>query len=559
MKISHKLVGSFIGVSLLTGVVGVVAIVQSQRIAETLAIAEAEHVAQVIGTSIFHRQHARESLSLEYSEQLQHYIMQMHTLQKRDISVVDRQKLILADAVPEEVGITFTHDQNNEVQQTIQDGITRTFSEKSADYPQGIKLLVIPLKADQNKIFGAIILEWSSLYEEAITQVRPTMIVIGITSLGCIILAVLVGLHISSSIAKPLQAVTAVAQKVTQASNFDLQVPITTRDETGTVATALNHLIQRVKVLLREKEQRSEDLEQALTQLHKTQLQLVQTEKMSSLGQLVAGVAHEINNPVNFIHGNVTYIDSHAQDLLKVVQAYQTHYPHPPQALQAVLEEVEIDFLHEDLLKLLQSMKVGTDRIREIVLSLRNFSRLDEAEFKAVNIHEGIDNTLVILRQRLKGKTERPEIQIIKEYGPLPLVECYAGQLNQVFMNILSNAIDALEDLNRGKSFEEITAQVNTIQICTYMLNQHRLAIAIIDSGLGMTEQVRSRLFDPFFTTKPVGKGTGLGLSISYQIVTEKHGGRLWCDSTLGHGTKFVIEIPLQQANAKLDCSPLTR
>ena len=551
MKISHKLVGSFISVSFLTGVVGVVAIAQTQKMAETLAIAEAEHVAQVIGTSVFHRRHARESLALEYSEPLQHYIMQLHTLQKRDISVVDRRKLVLADAVPEEVGIDFGHDQNNEVQQTIQDGMTRTFLEKSADYPLGIKLLVVPLKVDQNKIFGAVILEWSSLYDEAIAQTRPTVIVIGLTSLGCIVLAVLVGLRISSSIAKPLQAVTAVAQAVTQASNFDLQVPVTTQDETGTVATALNHLIQRVKVLLREKEQRSEDLEQALTQLQKTQSQLVQTEKMSSLGQLVAGIAHEINNPVNFIHGNVTYIDQHAQALLKVVQAYQTHYPQPPETLQAVLEEVEIDFLHEDLLKLLQSMKVGTDRIREIVLSLRNFSRLDEAAFKAVDIHEGIDNTLVILRQRLKGKTERPAIQIIKEYGQLPLVECYAGQLNQVFMNILSNAIDALEESNRGKSFEAITADPNTIRIGTHMPNQHRVGITIVNNGLSMTERVRSRLFDPFFTTKPVGKGTGLGLSISYQIVTEKHGGSLWCDSLDGHGTKFVIEIPLRQGGAK--------
>lgn len=552
MKISHKLVGSFVGVSLLTSVVGGVAIAQSQKIAETLAIAEAEHVSQVVATSIAHDAYYNQKfISLEYSDQLQDYTNLLHGLQKRDLVVVNRQKLILADAVLQNVGTYFHHDQGNEVQQTIQDGKTRTFLEKSDDYPQGIKLIVVPLKNNQNQIDGAVILEWSSLYDETIAQARSTIMVIAITSLGCVILALILGWQISSSIAKPLQSVTEVAQQVTQESNFDLQAPVISKDETGILATAFNDMIGRVKTLLTEKEQRSIQLEQALTDLHNTQLQLVQTEKMSSLGQLVAGVAHEINNPVNFISGNIYYIDSYTQDLLKLIQAYQAHYPNPPQTLQATLDEVELDFLNEDLIKLLQSMKIGTERIRQIVLSVRNFSRLDESEFKAVDLHEGIDNTLLILQHRLKARPESPAIEVVKNYSQLPLVECYPGQLNQAFMNLLANAIDALEEsVRQQKTKAKPQTQPGTIWISTQVMADNWVEIAIADNGSGIPETVRSRIFDPFFTTKPIGKGTGLGLSISYKIVTEKHYGKMWCDSTLGEGSKFVISIPVHQPEA---------
>ncbi|WP_442948122.1 sensor histidine kinase [Nostoc sp.] len=328
--------------------------------------------------------------------------------------------------------------------------------------------------------------------------------------------------------------------QVPQESNFDLQAPVTTNDEIGILATAFNHLIERVKTLLTEKEQRSTELQQALTELHSTQQQLLQTEKMSSLGQLVAGVAHEINNPVSFIHGNLTYIDSYSKDLLKLVQAYQAHYPNPPQTLQATLNDVDLDFLNEDLPKVVQSMNVGTERIREIVLSLRNFSRLDESEFKAVDLHEGIDNTLLILQHRLKAIPESLAIEVVKDYSKLPLVECYPGQLNQAFMNLLANAIDALEESSQQ-------TQLRKIWISTEVRADNRVQIAIADNGSGIPEIVRSRIFDPFFTTKPIGKGTGLGLSISYKIVIEKHHGKMWCDSTLGEGTKFMIEIPVHQ------------
>ncbi|NJK75774.1 MAG: PAS domain S-box protein [Microcoleus sp. SU_5_6] len=291
---------------------------------------------------------------------------------------------------------------------------------------------------------------------------------------------------------------------------------------------------------------KARELEQTLQQLTRTQSQLIQSEKMSSLGQLVAGVAHEINNPVNFIYGNLTHANEYTQDMLKLIELYQDHYPEPVPEIQEEIENIELEFLMEDLPKLLASMKVGADRIQQIVASLRTFSRMDEAEMKAVNIHDGIDSTLMILQHRLKAKHDRPEIPVIKEYGQLPLVECYAGQLNQVFMNILSNALDALEERDLRRSNEEIRARPSHIRICTEMLNSERVIIKIADNGLGIPESVGTRLFDPFFTTKPVGKGTGMGLSISYQIVTERHGGLLYCNSLPGCGAEFAIEIPLK-------------
>ncbi|HEY9651199.1 MAG TPA: GAF domain-containing protein, partial [Coleofasciculaceae cyanobacterium] len=297
----------------------------------------------------------------------------------------------------------------------------------------------------------------------------------------------------------------------------------------------------------------AQQLEQALQELQKTQAQLVQSEKMSSLGQLVAGVAHEINNPVNFIYGNLTHATGYTQDLLGLIELYQDQYPNPTPEIQSEMDAIDLEFLIEDLPRLLDSMKIGAERISEIVRSLRNFSRVSEAEMKAVDIHEGIDSTLMILQNRLKAQGKHPAIQVIKEYGNLPKVECYAGQLNQVFMNLLTNAIDALEEATCRETTDENEQPTNrfkpAIRIRTELLNNHQVAIWIADNGPGMSEQVRQRLFDPFFTTKPIGVGTGLGLSISYQIIVEKHGGQLLCFSELGQGTEFVIEIPLFQQN----------
>ncbi|MEM9543411.1 MAG: PAS domain S-box protein [Cyanobacteria bacterium P01_E01_bin.42] len=294
---------------------------------------------------------------------------------------------------------------------------------------------------------------------------------------------------------------------------------------------------------------KAEELEATLIELRNTQTQLIQTEKMSSLGQLVAGVAHEINNPVNFIYGNLNHADNYLQDILSLLKLYQTHYSDPVPEIAEEIEDIDLPFLLEDMPKLFNSMQTGADRIREIVISLRTFSRMDEAEKKWVDLHDGIESTLTILQNRLKAKSERPAIAVMREYGDLPKIECYAGQLNQVFMNILSNAIDALEERDTDRSYEDIEAQPSTISIRTQIVSESDLQIRIADNGSGIPEHIQSRLFDPFFTTKEIGKGTGLGLSISYQIVTEKHGGTLECISAPGQGTEFLINIPLLTNN----------
>ncbi|ACC85004.1 PAS domain S-box protein [Nostoc punctiforme] len=336
---------------------------------------------------------------------------------------------------------------------------------------------------------------------------------------------------------------------------IDLSLTISpVKDSTGKIigASKIARDISARKDAQEALRQKAADLETTLLELKRTQTQLVQNEKMSSLGQLVAGVAHEINNPVNFIYANFKPANEYIQHLLGLLQLYQQHYPSPAPEIQGKSEEIDLEFLLEDLPKLLCSMEVGADRIKKIVLSLRNFSRMDEAEMKAVNIHEGIDSTLMILQNRLKAKHDHPGIEIIKEYGNLPLVECYAGQLNQVFMNIISNAIDALEEPHQSCTLQEIEQKTSEIRIFTAMVGSDHVQIRIVDNGPGIPEFVQKRLCDPFFTTKPVGKGTGLGMSISYQIVTEKHGGSLRYHSIPGQGAEFVIEIPIRQSKCTL-------
>jgi predicted ATPase/signal transduction histidine kinase len=318
------------------------------------------------------------------------------------------------------------------------------------------------------------------------------------------------------------------------------------------------NLEQKVAERTQELHQKTQRLEQTFKELQHTQTQLIQTEKMSSLGQLVAGVAHEINNPVNFIHGNLAHTNEYVQALFDLLKVYQQEYPEPNSKIEAAIQDADLEFLSEDLPKILSSMKVGSDRIRQIILSLRNFSRLDEAEMKPVNIHEGIDSTLMILQHRLKAKSDSSAIAVIREYGELPQIECYAGQLNQVFMNILGNAIDALEEafgvrhqMSGKGSFADTALTPETrnltpsIKIRTETIDQRWAMIRIADNGPGMPKAIRQKIFDPFFTTKSVGSGTGLGLSISYQIVVDKHQGRLTCNSVPGQGTEFVIEVPM--------------
>ncbi|MBE9101000.1 sensor histidine kinase [Vacuolonema iberomarrocanum] len=348
-----------------------------------------------------------------------------------------------------------------------------------------------------------------------------TQIILGSMALS-IAIAGLLSIYISRTITRPIKQVTAVAKEVTEQGDFSLRAPVTTQDEVGVLSVALNDLIQRIADHTRE--------------LRETQTHLIQSEKMSSLGQMVAGVAHEINNPVNFIYGNLVHTRDYTENLLRLIHLFRDYYPTLDEPLKHEIEAVDLEFIEQDLPKLLDSMKIGADRIRQIVLSLRNFSRLDEAEMKAVDLHEGLDSTLLLLSNRLKLG-----IHIAKSYGDLPLVECYPAQINQVFMNIVSNAIDSLLDC--GKNVEK------TVTITTNVRSTNAI-VQIHDNGIGIPEMLLGKLFDPFFTTKPIGRGTGLGLAISYQII-HKHHGEIKVDSEPGVGTTFSIIIPIKEIGFK--------
>ncbi|HEY9300157.1 MAG TPA: ATP-binding protein, partial [Phormidium sp.] len=344
--------------------------------------------------------------------------------------------------------------------------------------------------------------------------------------------------------------------KKLQVQNEQLQQEITERNQ---LANELEKRVEERTVelsktnsrLQQEIEERclaEQTLQRSLVKLQQAQSQLIQSEKMSAIGQMVAGVAHEINNPVNFIYGNLSHVSDDIEELLEMLNLYQEVYPNPEPKISKKAEDIDLGFLIEDLPKMLNSMQVGAERIRDIVLSLRRFSHQDGFEMKPMNIHEGIDSTLMILHNRLKFKPDRPAIEIIKEYSSnLPLVECYGGELNQVFMNILANAIDAIDESNQHRSAEQIKAYPSWIWINTQVTEGNRVIIRIKDNGSGITPEVTQHIFDPFYTTKSPGKGTGIGLSISWQIVVEKHGGSLQCNSTPAQGTEFVIELPIAQ------------
>ncbi|AFY82852.1 sensor histidine kinase [Oscillatoria acuminata] len=337
-------------------------------------------------------------------------------------------------------------------------------------------------------------------------------------------IAAMLASYTSRAIARPIEWVTQVALRTTEQSNYRLRAPILTEDEAGLLATSLNQLISRV--------------EEQLQEIQQAQTQLIQTEKMSSLGQLVAGIAHEINNPINFITGNIEHSNHYIQDILEIVNLYQKEHTNPSPELQELIEDVDLEFVIADLSKMLSSMSMGSERIRQIVLSLRNFSRLDESEKKRVNIHEGIDSTLLLCNHRL-----HPHVEVITRYEELEPIECYPAQLNQVFMHLISNAIDALESQPQKES--QPGKPPHQIIIQTHQLNDRSIQIKIADNGPGIDEAIRSKIFDPFYTTKPPGKGTGLGLSIVYRVV-EKHGGQIEVGSEPGRGAEFIITLPIK-------------
>lgn len=378
------------------------------------------------------------------------------------------------------------------------------------------------------------------------------------------IISALVAQWISRSITKPLQELIKGTEAIAQ-GNFNHPLQIHTGDEFAVLAQAFTKMSQQLQHTLSMLEQQNEDLEvrvqqrtqkltQTLKELTETQDQLIHSEKMSSLGQMIAGIAHEINNPVSFIYGNLPYVEDYTQKIIEIIQLYEKQDLALDPEIEDQRQVVDLPFLQEDLGKILQSMRLGTERIQEIVVSLRNFSRLDEADLKLADIHAGIDSTLMILQHRLKANSKRPAIQLQKNYGDLPLITCHPGQLNQVFMNLLVNAIDALEDYTGKRSYEELKAHPNIIQIHTSVSSNQQVTIAIQDNGPGILKILKSKLFNPFFTTKPIGKGTGLGLSICYDIITEKHGGKISCKSERGKGTTFLIELPIRK---QLDSQPV--
>ena len=398
---------------------------------------------------------------------------------------------------------------------------------------------------------------------EAANRLRGYIIVASLLlSIGT---AIVLSLYTGRAITRPLKAVTQTAQQVTQHSNYDLQAPIETGDEVGILANSLNQLIAKVKQQIQQLaegqrfleervEDRTRELQTTLKTLQDMQTQLIQSEKMSSLGEMVAGIAHEINNPVNFIHGNVTHAQDYLNALFELIALYQTLYPIPATRIQAKIEEMELDFIQSDFVNILASMQMGTQRIQEIVTSLRTFSRLDESEVKDINLHEGIDSTLLILKHRI-GK----QVEIIKHYGDLPRIYCYPAQLNQVFLNLIVNSIDALVDCDvQPKTITISTRPVRELEWkppsvglplqspdeSTDKAAEDCIQISIQDNGPGIPPDIRKKIFNPFFTTKPTGRGTGLGLAICYRII-ETHRGKIEVRSTLGKGTEFRITLPL--------------
>ena len=511
------------------------------------------------------------SIELGHASNLRRVVQNYATLPTVvQIAVIDPDGQILANSASERGVLPYQEQTGTQIERAMaiaaSTGMSQSLHQMMGDRKVLVEILPFSsyiFETQGKRGLAIAILDLQQIEQDSWQTFFTSTVTMTVGTLGIL---VLMGLALHKTILSPTKRLHHALERSQKTETFTLPSAMPD-NEIGFLAQTFSKVFQQLEkheqlqkeieerklavAALRESETRerakSEQLARTLQELQQTQSQLIQTEKMSSLGQMVAGVAHEINNPVNFIHGNLSHAKEYIGDLLGLVELYQREYPQPTTAIAEEIEAIELDFLCEDLAKLLNSMNVGTDRIREIVCSLRMFSRLDEAEVKQADLHDGLDSTLMILHHRLKPKPDHPGIQVIKEYDRLPQIACYPGQLNQVFMNILSNSIDALDDYNRSRTANEIQRNPSTIWIRTTVLDGDWVEIRIADNGPGISEEVCSKLFDPFFTTKPVGKGTGLGLSISYQIVVEKHGGSLRCHSCDGMGAEFIIRIPSRQ------------
>jgi two-component system, NtrC family, sensor kinase len=415
--------------------------------------------------------------------------------------------------------------------------------------PQRLTIAKIPYLVKSTTLVGAkntqitiVVLKSTQMLQQSEQNLWLLVGIFGVLGTAIVAIAALASAQVSRRLSRRLKGLTQATQQFAEGNFHDL-IPVDIPDEVGRLAESFNSMATQVTLRDQRIQQQVEQLEQTVGQLQKMQVQLVQSEKMSSLGHLVGGIAHEINNPIGFIHGNISHAATYFRDLLSLIALYRQHYPHPPAAVEAKLEAIDLEFLITDISKVLQSMQTGTDRVQTIVQSLRNFSRLDESGVKQVDLHEGLDSTLLILQGCLRNQRQRVDIEVITDYSPLPKVECHPRELNQVFLNVLSNAIEALEF--RLQTDSPSSTEPPVLRIQTHQLDQDWIAIVIADNGCGMTQQVQARLFDPFYTTKPIGKGTGLGLSISYQIVVSQHGGQLYYQSQPEQGTTCTIELPI--------------